>query len=401
MKEAQRWISCQIGAREHYAVPRALQRVGALEQMVTDIWIRPDHPLAAIKVSLRQRFHPDLENARVASANYGSLFFELRGKMAKRSGWPLIIERNDWFQRMVVRRLQSIPEDGEPRTLFAYSYAAREILRFARRRGWRTVLGQIDPGPVEEEIVAAEVERERSLAGEWQRAPAEYWKYWREECELADHIVVNSQWSRQCLNETGVPLEKLHLVPLAFEAPAPPATLKKYPSQFTIAQPLRVLFLGQVNLRKGVARLLAAARALRDEPIEFLIVGPLQIKIPERLMGRCRIRFLGSVTREKAREFYQKADVFILSTLSDGFALTQLEALAHRLPVIASARCGEVVRPGENGLLLQEPSPEVIEGALRFFLERPDQLAAYSSNAAVTDKFSVSRLAERLLKIPA
>ena len=39
-------------------------------------------------------------------------------------------------------------------TVFAYSYAAEGIFKFARERGWRTVLGQIDPGPAEERIVA-------------------------------------------------------------------------------------------------------------------------------------------------------------------------------------------------------------------------------------------------------
>ena len=41
-----------------------------------------------------------------------------------------------------------------------------------------------------------------------------------------------------------------------------------------------------------------------------------------------------------------EADVFVLPTLSDGFALTQLEAMAHDLPVIATLACGEVVEPG-------------------------------------------------------
>ena len=45
---------------------------------------------------------------------------------------------------------------------------------------------------------------------------------------------------------------------------------------------MRVLFLGQVNLRKGVARLLQAARTLRDEPVEFWIVGPVQIANAEK-----------------------------------------------------------------------------------------------------------------------
>ena len=40
---------------------------------------------------------------------------------------------------------------------------------------------------------------------------------------------------------------------------------------------MRVLFLGLINLRKGVARLLEAARMLRDEPVEFWMVGPAEI----------------------------------------------------------------------------------------------------------------------------
>ena len=55
-------------------------------------------------------------------------------------------------------------------------------------------------------------------------------------------------------------------------------------------------------------------------------------------------------------KFYKEADVFILPTLSDGFGLTQLEAQSWKLPVIASRHCGEVVRDGENGVVLEEVS---------------------------------------------
>ena len=40
---------------------------------------------------------------------------------------------------------------------------------------------------------------------------------------------------------------------------------------------MRVLFLGLINLRKGVARLLEAARLLHNEPVEFWMVGPVEI----------------------------------------------------------------------------------------------------------------------------
>ena len=88
--------------------------------------------------------------------------------------------------------------------------------------------------------------------------------------------------------------------------------------------------------------------------------------------------------------------MFILPTLSDGFALTQLEALAHRLPVIASRQCGEVVIDRVNGLLLEEPTAAAIEEALRFCLQNPDQLAQFSENATVGERFSLSFLGAQL-----
>jgi glycosyltransferase involved in cell wall biosynthesis len=62
---------------------------------------------------------------------------------------------------------------------------------------------------------------------------------------------------------------------------------------------------------------------------------------------------------------YQQAHAMILPTLSDGFAITQLEALAHGCPVIASQFCGEVVTPGVNGWLLPSLEPETIAATIR------------------------------------
>ena len=123
---------------------------------------------------------------------------------------------------------------------------------------------------------------------------------------------------------------------------------------------MRVLFLGQINLRKGIVPLLEAIRLLRTEPIEFALVGPIQITIPPDLRCNRRVRWIGQVSRQEAARFYQSADVFLFPTFSDGFGLTQLEAQAWKLPVIASKRCGQVVQQGRNGWLLPEVTAEAI-----------------------------------------
>jgi glycosyltransferase involved in cell wall biosynthesis len=398
MTASPQWVCCQLGAREHYAVPRALFRRGSLEHLLIDAWVSPRSPLAALPLGSGERFHKDLAEAPIRAWTSGLFAFELTARLKRLSGWPLIVARNNWFQRKVISLLahwEPRAYDREP-VLFSYSYSALEPFRFVKSRGWKTILGQIDPGPFEEEIVAAEVEREASLAPNWRRAPARYWKSWREECEVADRIIVNSEWSLDALVERGIRKNKLSIIPLALENNAPSVSPKVFPGRFTAGRPLRVLFLGQVSLRKGIARLLNVARSFQSEPVEFLIVGPIQITIPEDLHPNRKIRWVGPVGRNNVRTYYEQADVFILPTLSDGFALTQLEALAHRLPVIASRRCGDVVIDRVNGLVLEEPTAEAIEEALRFCLCNPDQLAQFSENATIGERFSLSCLGAQL-----
>src|SRR5262249_54544011 len=203
-----RWICCQLGAREYYAVPRALHRHGALGHLLTDAWVGSKNPINKLRPSLRARFHADLATANVHAANVRSMAFGLGARLAHHSDWTQIIARNEWFQRMAVARLSRVEASC---TVMAYSYAAREIFRLARDRGWRTVLGQIDPGPLEERIVARLCEENPALLGGGDRPPSQYWAEWRDECVLADRIVVNSVWSQAALIAEGVPPAKIRV----------------------------------------------------------------------------------------------------------------------------------------------------------------------------------------------
>ena len=400
-----KWICCQLGAREHYAIPRALFSRGLLDCLVTDAWVRPSSVLARLSAGgLADRFHSDLSDARVVAFNSSVILFEMLARVSRHSEWKTIIARNQWFQRKVVSALTSDigPQTSESGILLSYSYAALEPFRFAKSRGWKTLLLQIDPGPEEERIVAEEAARAPALAGEWQAAPSYYWASWRQECDLADRIIVNSEWSREGLMRSGVADGKLTLIPLAYEASevgdqkTEIRPVRSYPARFTRDRPMCVLFLGQVNLRKGVARLLQAAQTLRDEPVEFWIVGPVQIANAETAADNARVKWFGPVTRKETAEKYRAADVFILPTLSDGFAITQLEAQAYGLPVISSKCCGGVVENGRNGIILEEPSAECIAAAIRDCVADPKRLQTLAAASYRQNEFTTDVLGQRL-----
>jgi len=342
----------------------------------------------------------------VKAFNSSLILFETLARARRLSGWAKIIARNGWFQHKVVSFLRSQLSaiDYQP-ILLSYSYTALEPFRYAKAQGWKTLLVQIDPGPEEEAIVAEEAARVRELAAGWQPAPTEYWALWRAECKLADRIVVNSEWSREALVRRGIPRDKISVIPVAYEArevrgqTSEIRRARSYPARFTQERPLRILFLGLINLRKGVARLLEAARILRDEPVEFWMVGPLETAHASTIGNAGRVKWFGPVTRNEATEFYRDADVFILPTLSDGFAITQLEAQAHGLPVIVSKFCGKVVENGLDGMVLEEPTGACIAAAVRDCIADSDRLQKLAAASRLRDEFTIEALAKRLQKL--
>ena len=294
------WICCQIGAREHYAISRALYSERLLLKLITDAWVLPGTTLKKIR-GMRERYHHGLSADLVDSWNYSTLFFEARQRLRAANGWQVIMSRNRWFQCKAINALKRISRSlnrysSREVVLFAYSYAARDLLHFAKSQGWKTVLGQIDPGPVMESISEDLMAMHPQFAYEREKAPAEYWDSWHQECSLADRIIVNSSWSKTSLLSSEVFGEKIKIVPLAYAAPQGAESFEReYPESFSFARPFRVLFLGQVTALKGILPLLEAAQLLEAHPIEFIIVGALRLNLPDSVFKRANLRWVGAV----------------------------------------------------------------------------------------------------------
>jgi glycosyltransferase involved in cell wall biosynthesis len=336
---------------------------------------------------LRERFHRDLHDARVVSAGWRSLISEIASQLLGFRGWEATIKRNEAFEQLSVSAFQSNLRLEQCSGVFAYSYAAEKIFRYARERGLRTILGQIDAGPFAEQIYHDAEVKYSDLMPILHDPPNSYWEKWRRECSLADELVVNSEWTKTALISEGISESKIRIVPVAYETSiqtgATQTVGRVYPEKFSAARPLRVLFLGAICVRKGIGELLEAASLLRDENIEFVLVGPanIQMKVLES-RSFSNVRWTGPVPRTEVAFHMAAADVFVFPTHSDGFGVVQLEAQASALPIIASRNCGNVVEDGQNGVLLKEISGHEIAKALSYLVSNPALLTQMSARAA-------------------
>ena len=388
------WICCQLGAREHFAVPRALHRGGRLAQLVTDAWACPG-PWRRLG-RLGQRYHDDLVSAPVDALTRSLLGHELLWRLQGRRHWDHVIARNRWFQSAAAAVLRDGPP-GSRTTVFAHSYAAAAIFREAKRRRWTTVLGQIDPGSehyaIQERLTKARVEFRSSTM----IPPSHYFDNWREECALADWIVVNSAWSREALVSAGVPEQKIRIVALPYEPPAwAPPFARTYPPAFSSARPLRALFVGTASVTKGVPELLESIELLRGLPVELRLVGERAITVPDRFAAHSQIRWVGPVDRDGVMEYYRSSDVLVFPSHSDGFGMAQVEAQGWGLPIIASRHCGTVVRDGDTGIVLREVSAGAVAESLRRVIESPGLLAGFSERSRVQPAATLATLADGL-----
>ena len=126
------------------------------------------------------------------------------------------------------------------------------------------------------------------------------------------------------------------------------------------ADPVRFLYHGRVDRRKGALDFLDALGLLRDRGLPFrgIVSGigpdvdPCRQRVGELGLSD-RVEFTGYADYEAVPALYRDADVFASPTYMEGFSNTILEAMASGLPNVSCRAVGVVdcLRDGENGLL--------------------------------------------------
>ncbi|MBT3831394.1 MAG: glycosyltransferase family 4 protein [Gammaproteobacteria bacterium] len=408
MNTGQHWLCAQLGAREHYAIPRALQRHHRLDGFYTDYWGKGGTRLLASKFnskatrSLAAKHHPDIPEQKIRSRNLRSLLWTSQLKLA--AGFPSTnnmyrgyCEVGRKFACSVARQLDShYPQNT---VYFGYDTTSLEIMEKLRKENVLCVVGQVDPCRTEIELVREEAKTWPGWQANALEVPQVFFDRHEAEWELADKVIVNSEFSRQALISQGVISNKIAVIPLAYEPQVQPEIQENEKTPvFTNVRPLKVLYLGQVNLRKGIQYLMKAAATLPQGLVTIDVVGPIHISEAAVKTAPDNLVFHGPVTVDKIRDWYLQADVFVLPTLSDGFAITQLEAMAHGVPVITTPNCGDVVEDSADGYIVKPRDAEALATAITKYLQEPQSLAGHRAAAIrKSTQFSLDRLFERLV----
>lgn len=166
----------------------------------------------------------------------------------------------------------------------------------------------------------------------------------------ADLVICPSTLSKKCMESYGC--KNVSVISHGCEIPA---TVAPLPKRFTVG------YLGQAGPDKGLRYLFAAWKKLALKDATLVIAGNnVDQAMPLwRQFGGGNVEFMGFVN--SVSEFYNKISIYVQPSVTEGFGIEVLEAMAHGRPVICSSGAGAVDALEKGGCGFKV-APRDIEG---------------------------------------
>jgi glycosyltransferase involved in cell wall biosynthesis len=131
-----------------------------------------------------------------------------------------------------------------------------------------------------------------------------------------------------------------------------------------------VLFVGRLVKVKGVELLIDAMRLLPGARLVVVGDGPERAAL-ERSAAGLKVKFEGMLPHDEVRAHFGRSAVLVQPSLAEGMPNTGREAMAHGLPVVATAVAGvpEIVVDGETGFLIVDRDAQVLASRIDTLLK--------------------------------
>lgn len=269
------------------------------------------------------------------------------------------------LDRVAARMLRKVGADF----FHGWSGECLHSLRAARRLGLPTVIEvptwHRNKGKRKGRMTGSERELiKKPWAQRWKESLLVTRQEVMEEYDLADLILVLSEFARETFLRAGIPAHKLFLTSRGVDASR--FTPQPRPDKF------RAIFVGALIKRKGVHVLLEAWKKLNLPEAELFLVGQVHPEIEPYLreLATSTVKTIGF--SRQAEYFFGNATAHILPSSCEGSAKTTYEAAACGLPQIATHESGDVVQDGFNGLIVPPEDPDALAAAIRRLYDSPD-----------------------------
>jgi glycosyltransferase involved in cell wall biosynthesis len=194
-----------------------------------------------------------------------------------------------------------------------------------------------------------------------------------EELRMTDHVFVASDFTANTLKEFPGTLPPVDIIPYGF----PPVFEGEHLDTGTKnGHPLKLLFVGSLTQRKGIANLFDAVKTFGNR-VELTIVGNKAGKnCPPLNEALSRHTWIPTLPHDEILRLMRENDILIFPSLFEGFGLVITEAMSQGTPVITTDRTAgpNLINHGENGWLVEAGSTEAIQNTLEELLMKPQMI---------------------------
>lgn len=202
-----------------------------------------------------------------------------------------------------------------------------------------------------------------------------------EELRLADRIFVASTFTANTLKDYPGKLAPIEVIPYGF----PPVNAEKREyNNFKKGQPLKVLFVGSLSQRKGIADLFEVVESFGQKVVVLTIVGRKPTNDCKPLNDAlARHRWIPTMAHDGVLKLMRENDVLIFPSLFEGFGLVITEAMSQGTPVITTDRTAgpDIIDHGNNGWLIKAGSTLALKEAIEDILLKPEIIKEVGSAA--------------------
>lgn len=203
------------------------------------------------------------------------------------------------------------------------------------------------------------------------------WSNVLKDIELADYILVNSDFVKETFLHQGWSPERIHVIYLGVDQQFMDAVpVRDYPTDHH--EPIKLLLAGELGLRKGGEVLVQALQRINDLPWQLEIIGGIDPVLKERFgafLADPRVKISAFIPRSELSARMSAAEVFVFPSFAEGSARVIFEALACGCYVITTPNSGSIVEDGVHGRLVPPGDIDALETAIRQTIARRETIA--------------------------